>query len=449
MVIAGATGAGKSVAAQVFIEEALNKGAGVIVFDPTAQWSGFLRKCDDPTMLEKYPDFQMSLKEAKGFDGNIFDITDPRTVIDLKKYMVPKEVNIFTLNRLSPKEVDIFVANVINQVFSMNLPESHELKQLLVFDEVHRLLPKFGGSGAGFLQVERGCREFRKWGVGLILISQVLSDFIGEIKANIGSEVQVRTRDEGDLERIKTKYGDDIMKSIIKASIGTGIVQNAEFNKGRPYFVSFRPLLHSTKRLLDSELALYSTYNEKMDILTQMVDQLRESGADVFDMELELKLAMTKLKKGSFSMVDIYLETLEPRIKKDWEKLGKPLPQKAQISLVSQAEIDKAVEEAKKEREKYIAEQKAKEAAEAAAKAAAAPLVKPKSDERDDAPSVSGESGGSSEKEASSGEAPKEAAPNAASKSEKPPSSEDVKASVDGIVEDVKESVKKSGSGAA
>ena len=42
--VAGSTGGGKSVTAQVLIEEALDKGIGVIVFDPTAQWSGMLRK---------------------------------------------------------------------------------------------------------------------------------------------------------------------------------------------------------------------------------------------------------------------------------------------------------------------------------------------------------------------------------------------------------------------
>ena len=69
-----------------------------------------------------------------------------------------------------------------------NFSETPEIKLLLVYDEIHRLLPKFGGSGEGFLQIERGCREFRKWGVGILMISQVLADFVGQIKANINTE---------------------------------------------------------------------------------------------------------------------------------------------------------------------------------------------------------------------------------------------------------------------
>jgi len=35
------------------------------------------------------------------------------------------------------------------------------LRLIIIFDEVHRLLPKFGGTGEGFIQIERGAREFR------------------------------------------------------------------------------------------------------------------------------------------------------------------------------------------------------------------------------------------------------------------------------------------------
>jgi len=43
--VAGSTGGGKTVSAEVLIEEALLKGVSVFVFDPSAQWTGFLRKC--------------------------------------------------------------------------------------------------------------------------------------------------------------------------------------------------------------------------------------------------------------------------------------------------------------------------------------------------------------------------------------------------------------------
>ena len=356
-IVAGATGGGKSVAAQVIVEEALKKGVSVIVFDPTAQWTGFLRRCKEKRMLKYYPKFGLKRKEAKAFSGNIHAIENAREKIDIKKFIKPGEITVFTTNKLEPKDVDILIANTVRQVFRSNLEESAELKLLLVYDEVHRLLPKYGGSGAGFLQIERGCREFRKWGVGLVLISQVLSDFVGTIKANISNEIQVRTRDESDLERLKLKYGDEILKSVVKASVGTAMYENAQYNKGRAYFIDFRPLLHSVTRLSDDELEKYNKYNEIIDDLGYQLDQLEQDNVDVFDLRLELKLATDKVKTGNFNMVDIYLEGLKPRIQEQWTKLGKQ-PKKKEKELVSEEEIQESIREAQKTREEYQKKQK-------------------------------------------------------------------------------------------
>lgn len=360
-IVAGATGMGKSISAQVIIEEALMKDVCVIVFDPTAQWSGMLRKCEDKKMMSFYPKFGLKPSDARGFPGNIRAIKDARQIIDINKYFSPGHIQIFTLNKLQPKDMDIFIANVIRQIFKSDPKESPTLKTLLVFDEVHRLLPKFGGQGQGFLQIERGCREFRKWGIGQLLISQVMNDFVGEIKANINTEIQTRTVEEGDLERIKSKYGDGFLKSLVKSEVGVAMFQNAEYNRGLPYFINFRPILHNTRRLSDEELEKYNQYNDKVDDLEYQVEQLEELKVDVFDLKMELKLVKDKIMVGNFSVVDIYLEGLTPRIAKQWEKLGKK-PKKKEIELADMEEINKSVEEAKKERAKIESKEKVQKA---------------------------------------------------------------------------------------
>lgn len=362
-IVAGSTGGGKSVSAQVIVEEALEHDVCVIVFDPTAQWTGMLRPCKDKMMLSLYPFFGMRTADARSFNGNIRMITDAREVIDIKKYIKPGEIQIFACHKLDPKDMDMVVANAIREIFRANFPESKPLKVLFVFDEVHRLLPKFGGSGDGFLQIERGCREFRKWGLGIVLVSQVLSDFVGTIKANINTEIQMRTRDEGDLERIRVKYGDDVLRSLVKATVGSGMVENPAYNRGKPYFVAFKPLRHSVERLPDDEIEEYNKYNELIDDLEFSLQQLEGEGVDVFDLKLELKLALDKVKQGNFNMVKIYLEGLTPRIDKQWEKLGKK-PGKYEKKLVDTAALQADLKKAQEEREKYEAEQKKPEAVE-------------------------------------------------------------------------------------
>ncbi len=350
-IIAGSTGGGKSISAQVIVEEALLKGVAVIVFDPTAQWSGMLRKCVDEKMISFYPRFKMTKKDARAFNGNIRAVKNPREKMDLSKYWKPGEIQVITTSTLDPKDMDIFVANTVREVFHSNLQEFRGLRMMMVYDEVHRLLPKFGGSGEGFIQIERACREFRKWGIGVMLVSQVLADFVGQIKANINTEIQMKTRDEGDLQRIETKYGKSYIQELVKAPVGSGMVQNSDWNRGKPYYITFRPIMHSVVRLTDAELEQYNKYNEMVEDLSYQLEQFELAGKDVFDLKLELKLSLDKIKSGSFNMVEIYLEGLRPRIEKIWKDLGMA-PKKRELDLISDTELKTAIDAAKKESDK-------------------------------------------------------------------------------------------------
>lgn len=347
-IVAGSTGGGKSVSAQVVIEEALEKDVAVLAFDPTAQWTGMLRACKDKMMISLYPLFGMKKTDARAYPGNVRMLLDAREKINIPKYIKPGEIQVFCFHKLQPKDMDIVVSNAIKSIFDSGPDENKALKVMFVFDEVHRLLPKYGGNGSGFLQIERACREFRKWGMGVMLISQVLSDFEGTIKANINTEIQMRTRDEGDLERIRQKYGEDVLRSLVKATVGSGMVENPAYNRGQPYFVAFRPLKHSVERMTDEEIQKYNDYNEKMDDLFYSLEQLEALEVDVFDLKLELKLALDKVKAGNFNMVDVYLEGITPRIDKQWEKLGKK-PKRFERELVDEAELQADIEKAKKD----------------------------------------------------------------------------------------------------
>lgn len=351
-VVAGATGGGKSITAQVLIEEALLKNIAVIIFDPTAQWSGMLRKNEDKKMISFYEKFGMSAKDARAFPGNVKQIVNERQAINVNKFMNPGQIQIFTMNKLTPPQIDTFVASVIANIFRSDPKEYPQLKLLLVFDEVHRLLPKFGGSGKGFLQIERACREFRKWGFGVMLVSQVLSDFVGEIKANINTEIQMRTRDEADLNRLKTKYGEEFLQSLIKASVGVGMFVNPKYNRGKPYFIQFRPILHSTRRLSDEVLEQYNKYGETIEDIEFQIENLEKEKVDTFDLKMELKLVKDKLMTGNFTVVNIYLESLQPRVEKEWTKLGKPAP-KRQLELVELQEIESSLKQAQAGRKDF------------------------------------------------------------------------------------------------
>ncbi|MCK4335917.1 MAG: DUF87 domain-containing protein, partial [Candidatus Aenigmarchaeota archaeon] len=311
---AGATGAGKSVSAMVCAEELLERNVPIVVFDPTAQWTGFMKACKDKRMFDLYPNFGMKPEDAKAFKTNIVLVTDPEMEVDIQKYRKPGEITVFVMNKLEPEHIDKFVRKTVASVFRAALPEERELKLLLVYDEVHRLLPKYGGKG-GYIALERACREFRKWGIGVFMISQVLMDFRGAIRANIATEIQLRTKYEGDIGRVKTKYGTDYASKVVKLTTGTALVQNPAFNEGKPYFISFRPLLHDTGRLTDKEIEKYLKVQEEIEKIEEDVEAMKARKVDTTDIEIELNLAKDKMKAGQFAMAESYIESLKARLK--------------------------------------------------------------------------------------------------------------------------------------
>lgn len=324
MIVAGATGSGKTIAAMDLAEEALLNKKNVIVVDPTAQWTGFLRKCKEEKMIRYFSKFGISHDQAHGFPGRIIQVVDPNMKVDVSRMIRDPNgrIYIFVVERLRPEQLDLFIQNLIQAVFDARLEESPKLRTLLIFDEVHRLLPRFGGAGKGVVQLERGVREFRKWGVGIVLVSQVISDFEREIRANIRNQIQLWTRDEEELARITEKFGAEYMRSISRASVGHGMYFNPDYNKGKPYFINFRPILHQVSRMSAEELDRYTSASARVDGVRQKIEALEKIGVDTFEQRTELELTERKLEEGAFDMVDFYLESLEPSVDRLLERHG-------------------------------------------------------------------------------------------------------------------------------
>ncbi|MBI4438944.1 DUF853 family protein [Candidatus Woesearchaeota archaeon] len=336
--ISGASGSGKTITAQVMAEEALMKGVSIVVIDPTAQWTGFLRPCTDKKMLANYKKFSMKPSSARPFNGNIKAISDETEEIEYKKLMKPEEINIFVTKGLETKQLETLIASMIDRIFSENFPEAREIKYLIIIDGIHNLLPKFGGTGNVFVKIERAVREFRKWGIGLVIISQTMNDFSDEIKANINTQIMHRVRDEKDMAVIKEEYGEEILQSMIKADMSVAMYENAAYNQGKPYFIQLRPVMHDQNRITDTELINYTKYNEIIEDMETQVSQLEALNIDVFDMKLGIKMITDKIKTGNFSMADIYLEDLRNSTANQFKKLGKTPEKKAKRKKQAQEE---------------------------------------------------------------------------------------------------------------
>ncbi len=310
--VTGSTGSGKSVTASIIIEEVLDLKIPVLVFDPTTQWTGFVKQLKDKNLLKYYPEFGLKPSDSKSYRGLLYDVETPEIHLDIKKYMNPGEVTVFNLSKLKPGEYDQAVMHIIDSLFQIPWEESSELRMVLVFDECHRLLEKYGGKG-GYVALERAAREFRKWGIGLVMVSQVSADFKEAVAGNILTEIQLNTKSIEDIKKIEEKYGKEYSSRITRQSIGVAMVQNPHYNDGKPWFVHFRPTYHNPHKIKDSELKKYVEYSEKIDAFEKQLQSNVIKKSE--NLLMELKLARDKLKEGHFKMVEIYLSAFTETFK--------------------------------------------------------------------------------------------------------------------------------------
>ena len=259
-IIAGSTGSGKSVAAQNICEELLKRGVEVIVFDPTGQWSGMMKPNEDKRLIRKYKKFNLKIQDNNGFPASILRLDKPAA----GNIAHEAQLTIIDTSRLTVAGAEAAINAVISYYFT-NAKESPSLKTVIVFEEIHRILKKFGGSGFALNDIERAVREFRKWGVGLMLISQVLEDFVGAIRANIATELQFKTGYEPDLLKIKEKFGDKISRSVVTAKPSHTLFHNSQYNIGQPFFIEIRPPMHRLEKLDKEEYERYLHIRKMLD----------------------------------------------------------------------------------------------------------------------------------------------------------------------------------------
>jgi predicted PilT family ATPase len=74
ILVSGASGAGKTIAAKVIVEELLEDEIPALVFDYTEQWQRLLEKNTSEEMLDRYAEFGMR-RSPKGFKGRIVHST--------------------------------------------------------------------------------------------------------------------------------------------------------------------------------------------------------------------------------------------------------------------------------------------------------------------------------------------------------------------------------------
>lgn len=235
ILVSGASGSGKTIAAKVIVEELLQEHIPVVVFDYTQQWERLFEKNTDQAMLEKYRLFGM--RGPKAFKGHVV-----KELPEISEILRTGEGTVIDLSSVS--ETDERVGNVAKALDRIlehfqGEADSEDLRLFLVIEEAHlwtsKDVPK---EAANFL--DRVVRLLRKKGIGVMLVSHKISDFNPAMRSSMNISIAFRTKYEGDLDSIARTLGSDFSKLTPSMPVGYSLFHSSDI--GSPFVMAWRPL---------------------------------------------------------------------------------------------------------------------------------------------------------------------------------------------------------------
>jgi len=235
ILVSGASGAGKTIAAKVIVEELLEDEIPVLVFDYTEQWQRLLEKNTNEEMLDHYAEFGMR-RNPKGFKGKVVHSPAP-----LDELLTSQSATIVDLSDIYDGAERVGkVAQILDQLleYFQFQGDSDDLRLLIVVEEAHLWMSKdVPKDAARFL--DSAVRLLRKKGVGVMLVSQKISDFDPAMRSAMNISILFRTKYEGDLRAIARMLGSDVSEIIPKLPVGYSVFHSADV--GDPFALAWRP----------------------------------------------------------------------------------------------------------------------------------------------------------------------------------------------------------------
>jgi hypothetical protein len=221
--------------AKVIVEELLEEGIPVLVFDYTEQWGRLLEKNTKEEMLDRYAEFGMR-RNPKGFKGRVVEST-----AQLDDLLTSVGVTIIDLSEIydSGERVDK-VANMVDQIleYFQFQDDSDDLRLLIAVEEAHLWTSKdLPRDAARFL--DNAVRLLRKKGVGVMLVSQKISDFDPAMRSAMNMSIVFRTKYDGDLKAAARMLGTEMSTVIPKLPVGYSVFHLTDV--GDPFILSWRP----------------------------------------------------------------------------------------------------------------------------------------------------------------------------------------------------------------
>jgi hypothetical protein len=140
----------------------------------------------------------------------------------------------------SPSHLNSCLASMFDSMFSTAHRESDELKLLVVLDGVYDvLLDALGPRCSSILFLERGVREFRKWGVGILLATEKLSRLTEGIMANLWTIVHLGSSDPNETRKSSLYFRGESPR-LAKLRLGEALAISPNYWYSEPFRLKLR-----------------------------------------------------------------------------------------------------------------------------------------------------------------------------------------------------------------
>lgn len=231
----GTTGAGKTCACRVVIEEATQyKNLSILIISPRNQAAGLFVAEDRESFLSSYPEFGMDRNSAHGYKFNYYAPDQnfgQKLPDDLSQLAQGRSVVV--LKWVEEKQRYEYFKEILDSVFKFcSKEEAHITRLLIVVEEAHCFTKKRADDSAkaaaekAELALDRMVREGRKYGCCVIIDSQSIKDFARDsasIRQNTNTKIFLHNTDR------EIRYAADFIgdgRQIVRLPPATAIIFN-------------------------------------------------------------------------------------------------------------------------------------------------------------------------------------------------------------------------------
>jgi len=207
----------------------------VLVFDYTSQWERLLEKNTNDDMLDRYAEFGMR-RNPKGFKGRII-----QSAPQLDDLLTSEGVTVIDLSDIYDSAERVGrVAQTLDKLleYFQFQEDTDNLRLLIVVEEAHLWTSKEVPKDA-LRFLDNAVRLLRKKGVGVMLVSQKISDFDPAMRSAMNISILFRTKYEGDLRAIARILGTEMSAVIPRLPVGYSVFHSADV--GDPFALAWRP----------------------------------------------------------------------------------------------------------------------------------------------------------------------------------------------------------------